>query len=613
MQSDKCFKCNQVGHWAQCCPSNSPNNKPFTPSPNHHFPNKIQCRCGHGSCDIKTANNSRNSGRRYYVCPIKRGVRCKDFVKWCDDHIDDSELQPPLFKYPVCECGAGVCRRVQGTPETPGDIKYYFVCPVRKPFICIIHLVLEGRLMNCGGEGWITGLDFLMIVKHVVMNKDHGSCGYRVSEDELLNCTSIVPSRQRSLDEFLEGCQNDEPDNDLGKECDLLVQNKRMRIMDDSKIPLSIAVSEIPEGEDGGSAIKAAGLEHVDFPEFEISDDDLEFTNSVPWEDIEAEAFVSSSLSTPSRIHNRQSVFEKDLDDASFGSCPTGWLGRLLFIHPTQTLKFPQSQPIFCYVFPSFNPIVVPKQENIPDGSLECNNLAINSLSQSTQLATGCYTEVSKVVVSPIKSPGSESKLMLKEQRQREVILFTQKRLLSDIETFDPHEHESMREAAEITFALLDRLAVDYKQFSEHIWNYINLASSIAEMDKSMKNSLTLEEHNKLFEEENMRLAHIQDHCVKTEALLEASNHHRQLLCEEVSHLKATLHEKQNQLKSCELEMMKIETDLGDMKRRKLEVDMILRDRAEQAEMARKQIEEKQAKQIAAKTALEKAKLELEN
>lgn len=58
---------------------------------------------------------------------------------------------------------------------------------------------------------------------------------------------------------------------------------------------------------------------------------------------------------------------------------------------------------------------------------------------------------------------------------------------------------------------------------------------------------------------------------------------------------------------------MKIETHLRDLKRNILETDATLKERAEQTEVARKHSEERQAKQIAAKEALAKAKLELEN
>ncbi|RZB47318.1 hypothetical protein D0Y65_051092 [Glycine soja] len=43
-------------------------------------------------------------------------------------------------------------------------------------------------------------------------------------------------------------------------------------------------------------------------------------------------------------------------------SCPIGWLGRLLFFCPTQSLKLPTPKPFFCCVFPSYNPIASPSK-----------------------------------------------------------------------------------------------------------------------------------------------------------------------------------------------------------------------------------------------------------
>ncbi|XP_020204239.1 uncharacterized protein LOC109789642 isoform X1 [Cajanus cajan] len=581
MQQDTCYICKQVGHWSWFCPYKSPT-KPVSPEPKPKpkpdspvSSDAIQCRCGHGACEVKTSR----SGRNFYACPIKRGIKCKDFVKWCDDPIDERDLQPPPFKYPVCACEAGVCRRVMGT-ESHDAFKYYFTCPFRQ---------------------------------------GHGSCGYRVSVDELLNSNSrntvpiqqdellnnnnrnTVPtrqSRQRSLHDFFEGCQNDKVDDELGKEDGLQVQIKRIRITDCSESP------EISEKEDAGAALNRASLKRVD-------DGDREFTNSVSWEKIEAQAFLFlSSLSATSRIRWRQIMFQRRIfSGVSFGSCPMGWLGRLLFFYPTRSLKIPAPQPFFCCIFPSYDPIFVPKHTSMPDCPNEFNQHAISVV----PLSTGCLTEVSGDVVSPSKSQDERKSIMSKAQRHREVVLFTQQRLLSDLETMDLCEHESMREAAEFTFGIIKNLGVDYKQFSDHVLDYINFVSSIAEIDRCMENSLTMEEDNRLFEEQKMRFAQLQDDHAKAEALLEALNRQRQLLCEQVSNLKAMLNEKKKQLEFCELETLKIETHLGDLKRKILETDLTLKERAEQTEVARKLSEERQAKEIAAKEMLEKAKLELEN
>lgn len=264
-------------------------------------------------------------------------------------------------------------------------------------------------------------------------------------------------------------------------------------------------------------------------------------------------------------------------------------------------------------VFPSFNPAYVPKQASIPDVPFgEHNQLDVTSLSQPTQLSIDFHSECSRDV-SLNKSPSSRKrKLMSRAQRQRQVAFVAQKQLLTDLVTLEPHQHESMKEAAYDTFTLLDNLGANDTQFSEHIWNFISLNSSLAQMNETIETSLSPEEHCKRLEEEEAKYAHIHNLYVKTEAQFQASDQRRQSLCKEISHFEAILFEKQNQLKSYELETSNIEMELGDLRRIMLETDTALKARAEQAKAARECREETQEKQIAAKAALQKAILELE-
>lgn len=249
------------------------------------------------------------------------------------------------------------------------------------------------------------------------------------------------------------------------------------------------------------------------------------------------------------------------------------------------------------------DPTVVPKQTSTLNSQSECNDLAIKSPNQCTQLSTNAVT--------PNKSsPGSEIKLKAQIQ---EMAKFRQQQLLNDLKNLDPSQHEVKKETAEATFYLLNVLGFECKQFSGFVWEFINLVSSMAEIDNSMVNSLTLEEHNKLLEEEKMRLANICDDRMKTEALLKVSNKQRNSLCEEISCLEAMLFEKRNELKFCELETIKVETQLDDLKRRMSEVDVTIKDKARQAEEARKKFVVRGTEKIAVKTALEKAKHALEN
>ena len=57
------------------------------------------------------------------------------------------------------------------------------------------------------------------------------------------------------------------------------------------------------------------------------------------------------------------------------------------------------------------------------------------------------------------------------------------------------------------------------------------------------------------------------------------------------------------------MKFLKLKTRLADLKRSMLESNKTLKNRAEQEKVVRKQIEERQAKLIAAKVTLQKAKL----
>ncbi|KAI9121112.1 hypothetical protein K1719_008145 [Acacia pycnantha] len=573
MQTGTCFQCDQQGHWMRDCPSSSRNLKYEVPTAENSDILKIYCRCGHGFCEVRKAKNKRNFDKSYYVFPIKRGKKCRDFVGWCGGNVDERDLRPPPHKYPLCPCGAGVCRKVK---ETRGENvgRYFFACPI--------------------GVG-------------------HGACKYRLwEEDVLLGKPNNAPI-QRTLHDYWDKENNklDEDNvNELGTDADSSAKSMRL-----------IGGSEVLEGEDG--VLKKASMEggdhtelssppnhHLDFPEFEAAEDleDIGLLNSVSWEAIEEKARSIIHQSTASSILLE---FQKQISanvNSSFDPRPMGWFGRLVFFHPTLSLKFLQPVPFYCSVFPAFDAIIVPTQEsNHDDLSGESNQLVISNPGEHAHLS-----EVSRNAVSTNVSVVSERKPMSKEQRQKQIVLNALKELLLDLESMNPLDHESMRKAAEDTFDVLITLPIDYNEFSEHIWEFVNSTSSLAEAQSSVQNGLSLEEHIQYYEEEKLRLADIQDSSVKTKTLLEASQKHSQSLREEASRLKEMLQGVESQLTSCKIETNKMETCLGKINASMLEAEESLKIAAGQVSTARKLSQEIEAKQLAAKTAFEKAKLKLE-
>ena len=156
---------------------------------------------------------------------------------------------------------------------------------------------------------------FILLTSNLIdIKQNFGSCGYRVSEVELLN--------NGSTDELVNNTSTaNNLANGLAGESDLLLTTNRTRITDNSENPSHVAVSEIPEGRSGGSPIYKVNSQPVGFPVIEF-EDDQQLINLASWEALEDKAFPSSPFSTPSSINCRQSIFPRDIfsADATFGT-----------------------------------------------------------------------------------------------------------------------------------------------------------------------------------------------------------------------------------------------------------------------------------------------------
>ncbi|MED6105885.1 hypothetical protein PIB30_000013 [Stylosanthes scabra] len=566
-RDNSCFKCGKEGHWYRQCPQaqKNPNNSPPPNTKN------IYCRCGHGFCSVKTSKTTKNFGRTFFVCPIKEGKQCRGFIGFCDEKLTDDRYDyPPQYKYPVCECGAGVCAKER---DPNADRKFRFVCPVQP---------------------------------------GHGHCGFIVTEDELRSKQQIVG---------LNGT--------TGELC--VAYPESMTTMENPEAPSLTAISEVPLGDDASP--KATPPREVDLYGFDVIDADFA-AEDVNWDDVdkEAESF-QLRFATMTGPTCRQNLFgNNSFNDAIDDNAPAG-------------------------IFPSDDEITVSEQPTTGGGdSPAFHQVAVTSLSEdsshSSRLGiivgdTVSRDDVSAVTkddvsvltmahshskdsnnvvadtvpggndIAPTMTQGTKRKLMSGAERKQKMVSYMLGGLLTDLKDLDICDPDSVRAAVEAVDGCLPilqehDLSDAYKLFCDHVGDYINNVSAIAEIGKSMENHLTQEESNRIIEEETTKRAKILEQTVKTEAMYKACMDKRLRLHEEILRMEAEILVKRNQLKSYESETMAMESCLGDLKRRKVEADTILKGKAEEAELARRLSEERKRKQMVAEAALKKAKHELE-
>ncbi|KAL5171866.1 Calcium-binding mitochondrial carrier protein SCaMC-1 [Glycine soja] len=356
-----CLRCKQKGHWYWECPLI----KSSTTIPNTPRTYGVAVAMAVAKENLK---ESEKPPQGVLCLPHKKcmyGERCNNgFVKWCDDRdVESVFLQPPPFKYPECQCGAGVCKREKATSQN----KYYFVCPILNR-LCIVRLSSN---LVVGVES-TTRVCFLLISTLVLTAfcVGQGSCGYKVWEDELLHNNKSPVQQSLSckitLNGFGEGDQNDQ---DLDEDGKLLVNHsKKMRIMDSSEDPTSMVV-----------------------PDAELSQSEDEVLEVSPL------------------------IFHNMLLSIGLVRWPIQSITKLEITFTSVNFLF---------------------------------QLDVIGLSQQTQLSS------------------SERKLMSRTQRQRQMAFAVEQQLLIDLATLEPHEHESMKEAAQDTFAISDNLELGKRFYS---------------------------------------------------------------------------------------------------------------------------------------------------
>jgi len=297
-----------------------------------------------------------------------------------------------------------------------------------------------------------------------------------------------------------------------------------------------------------------------------------------------------------------------------------GWWGRLTF-PPSRCLSVPPPKPLFCYVFPSFDPIFIP-----PDKEYLSSNECLTELPHrplltefdkpSPQISgldaeslSDVSWELSKAKSPPPIVEGSIE--ALNSNMLGQMVLHLQNLLITSLESMDPLKHESMAVAAESTFNVLDGLSVNYTRLHECVREFIACASSLADMEESVDEEHSWQELIERYDSEKVRYDDISSIHAETVTSLTASNQRLKSLRERASSLKELLVRVENQLSSCEAETKELEAHVGEICWDMLESQKSLQSLSGEAEEAMKLHQQREQERKAAKAALETARLKL--
>ncbi|RVX06737.1 hypothetical protein CK203_014997 [Vitis vinifera] len=534
-----CFHCQKHGHWARARPYKSPNDKPLSiDSPD--FPD-IQCRCGAGTCVIRISRTPRNPGRKFYACPAKMmGGDC-NFFKWCDT-VTDHEISkspqspPPPSSIPMCSCGAGICR-ISMEKFGPNAGRRSFICPVKKDkeFINVFFPKL-------GYGEQLFGLE---------LNFDEKEKGDSDSPE-------LAPHNTKSilwlLNIFLYAKQT------YGSECihcHMPQGQGACNFFQWEDAQVNTKVNDVDETKQC-STHQSAGISQQD-----------------------TETGKSCSLKEePLSFQHLERVENSPVKENSCPSNPEAVLGlseerNMLLIEDRghdeiskfHSLKLHNAADVTSLgVFPSYDPIFVPTD-------VECDVECLSNLSQSPsdllRLTHGQDAQTLDVLLEP---PGLTNPPNILGGNAvisgsiwaafRQAALHVQNELLTLLELMNPQDHESMVREANSAFAGLDRLGIDYRPFYERVKKFIGCASTLAQIESTIRNDLASQElmnsyRSKMSHYENISRVHS-----KAMGAFTSSDDRLHFLQKEAIRVREMLLQIETQLSCCEVETAVLEIHL---------------------------------------------------
>uniref|UniRef100_A0A803QKW6 GRF-type domain-containing protein n=1 Tax=Cannabis sativa TaxID=3483 RepID=A0A803QKW6_CANSA len=489
----------------------------------------LSCPYGHGSCPLKVSRSQANPGRPYYSCSTQF---CR-FFKWAssennnnnNNHANDvvvggvkrHRILP--HDYPDCRCGAGKCKLL----FDKNGAQNYFVCPIEK---------------------------------------GHGACSFKV---QAMANSSTTPGIVSSV---------------LNEDNQVSFENQK-RTKFDSNVVVMVENNNNnnnspPDQPDQPSTPVQMGIGNEE-KESE-QEQELEYVNVE--KTLQVSCLKSDTIQFGQTEFLNQISADSDPAKQILGRLVLGWLGRLAF-PPSGTLTMPQqARPFLCCVFPSLDPIYAPKATSVDAVHSRVLNESPPGVSDTSRQIVRRDSECGGILMelSSIKNVGGGvGERVLDEfmgpisEALGEAGLLVQNQLLSILESTNPVNHNSMREAANKTFSVLKLLSIDHRAFSERVRKFISCAAEFAKIEDEWrkKGEVVMWLPGKiedLYENEKAKFDEIAEIERETMAAIAASDKGVECIAEEVMQVREKLVGMEKELRHRKIENEELKCRAGMIK-----------------------------------------------
>ncbi|KAK2665978.1 hypothetical protein Ddye_004552 [Dipteronia dyeriana] len=592
IKNNNCFRCGQQGHWARDCPNKSQPMATGAAGCGLKIPS-IQCPCGGGACAILVSKTETNPGRKFYACPVPGTTICKFFIKWCDEVTDDDIKSCSQSKFPKCACGAGICRKLE---DSSG--RSYFVCPIKTG---------HGA---CRFIQWENASDNTRVGEHVNESNDYGSPQSTSDSHSSLEQSETMEIEVPEV-ENLQGFPSLVSMPISSAEDDT-------QLMEGSIYDQTSAISSPNHHDPSPYVAPESGSPTLESTIGDIVMQEAESLNSMT-----KKRSRGISLMSQNEVRCRQIEFWRQISAAkdtstgdiiyrSLGLRELGWLGRLVF-PPPRSLKDHPPKPFCCGIFPSYDPIFVPDRDKLSSLTPGADRQLRNGVTRKPSGIENSFATIqSDIPISSVSKSFECTAIPIQSLEQATVqfqrsleqaALHFRNQFVTILNRIDPSDSDTMTKEANTFFSDLDRvqLPIDYEPFSRRVREFIESASRLAGIEKSICKDCSVVELTELYNGEKVRFDDISKAHDEAVAAFSNSSRRHQSLQEEASRLRYMLLRIESQSSCCGAETSEHKIRVDAISKVKLDS----KKRMEEAKEMLKLREQREEERRAAKAALE--------